>query len=87
VLVDRGEVEVSQGGNPLRNLGAGSGVGEIALIEKVPRTASVRAIDEVAAFSLDRDAFLEAVTGQPASQSAARHQASERLAEDRARSS
>ena len=45
----------------------GSGVGEIALIKDVPRTASVRAVGPVTAFSLDRDAFLEAVTGHAAS--------------------
>ena len=85
VLIDRGDVEVSQAGRALRTLGSGSGVGEIALIHDVPRTASVSALGDVQGFSLDRDAFLEAVTGQPASHAAARDLATQRLAADRAR--
>jgi MFS family permease len=85
LLIDTGEVEISQGGHILRTLGAGHGVGEIALINDIPRTASVRAIDAVQAFSLDRDAFLEAVTGHAGSHAAARNVAGERLALDRAR--
>jgi CRP-like cAMP-binding protein len=85
LLIDAGEVEVRQGDTVLRTLGAGHGVGEIALINDVPRTASVRAIGEVEAFSLDREAFLEAVTGHAASHSAARTVATDRLALDRAR--
>jgi len=87
LLIDRGEIEVWQSGSLLRTLGSGSGVGEIALVHDVPRTASVRAIDKVDAFSLDRDAFLEAVTGQAASHSAARDLASRQLAADRLRPS
>jgi hypothetical protein len=87
VLIDHGEVEVSQDMRVVRTLGEGAGVGEIALIRDVPRTASVRAETEVAAFSIGRDAFLEAVTGQPASHAAAREQAGRRLASDRARGS
>ena len=87
LLIDRGDVEISQDDRPLRTLGSGSGVGEIALIHDVPRTASVRAIGEVASFSLDREAFLEAVTGQSASHAAAHDLASRHLASDRARGS
>ncbi|MGH2475419.1 MAG: cyclic nucleotide-binding domain-containing protein, partial [Candidatus Limnocylindrales bacterium] len=84
VLIDRGEVEVSQAGRVMRTLGPGAGVGEIALLHDVPRTASVRAVGPVEAFSLDRDAFLEAVTGMPASRAAAEATAADRLASDRA---
>ncbi len=84
VLIDTGEIEVSQGGRPVRTLGPGAGVGEIALIHDVPRTATVRAAGPVEAFSLDRAAFLEAVTGQPASRAAAEATAAARLAADRA---
>jgi Cyclic nucleotide-binding domain/Major Facilitator Superfamily len=84
-LIDAGDVEISQGDAVLRTLPAGNGVGEIALVNDVPRTASVRAIGAVEAFSLDRDAFLEAVTGHAASHAAARTVAGERLALDRAR--
>ena len=48
LLIDTGRVEVLQGGGHVRELDAGSGVGEIALIRDVPRTASVVARGPVA---------------------------------------
>ena len=42
-LIDTGDIEISQGGRTLRTLGPGAGVGEIALLHDVPRTASVQA--------------------------------------------
>ncbi len=71
LLVDKGTAEVSQGRRPVRALGPGSGIGEIALMQDVPRTASVRAVGPVTAFSLGRAAFLEAVVGHAASRAAA----------------
>jgi CRP-like cAMP-binding protein len=56
-------VSVLQGGRSVRDLGPGSGVGEIALLHDVPRTASVVARGAVSGYSLDRASFLEAVTG------------------------
>lgn len=82
-LIDTGEVEALQGERRLRGLGPGDGVGEIALIQDVPRTASVRAVRPVEAFRMDREAFLEAVTGHAASHAAAVSVASQRLAADR----
>jgi cyclic nucleotide-binding protein/MFS transporter len=70
-LIDEGSAEVSRDGQALRILGPGAGFGEIALLDDVPRTASVRAIGPVAAFSIDRDEFLEAVTGHVVSRSLA----------------
>jgi hypothetical protein len=66
VVIDTGSVRVEQDGRLLRTLGAGAGVGEIALLEDVPRTASVRAVGPVEAFALERAAFLEAITGHRA---------------------
>jgi len=82
VLVDTGEVEVSQAGRAVRVLGAGDGVGEIALMQDVPRTASVRAVGPVTAFSLGREAFLEAVVGHASSRAEATSRVEERLAAD-----
>lgn len=82
ILIERGAVEVSQAGRPVRRMGAGDGVGEIALLHDVPRTASVQAVGPVAAFSLEQGAFLEAVTGHAASRATAAARAQERLAAD-----
>ncbi len=86
LLIDHGEVEVTQGDVSLGMLGPGAGVGEIALLHDVPRTASVRAIGPVDAFSLGQGSFLEAVTGHAVSHAAAEAAARERLTADARRS-
>jgi hypothetical protein len=70
-VLEAGEVEVTAGGEVLRRLGPGTGIGEIALLRSVPRTASIRATIDVVAWTLGREDFLEAVTGQPQSLAAA----------------
>ena len=85
LLIDSGHVEVLQNGRSLRALEPGTGVGEIALIRDVPRTASVVARGPVAAYSLDRGSFLEAVTGVGASHAAAGAVAEGHLAADAGR--
>ena len=71
LIVATGEVEVSQGGVPLRRLGPGAGVGEISLLRDIPRTASVRAVGPVTTQALARDAFLSALTGHSPARAAA----------------
>jgi CRP-like cAMP-binding protein len=85
LLIDAGRVEVLQDGHSVRELDAGSGVGEIALLRDVPRTASVVARGFVEAYGLDRPSFLEAVTGVGASHAAAGAMAEEHLAADAGR--
>jgi Cyclic nucleotide-binding domain/Major Facilitator Superfamily len=82
ILIATGEVEVSQAGQVVRILGPGSGVGEIALMQDVPRTASVRALGPVTAYTLRREAFLEAVVGHATSRAAAASRVEGRLAAD-----
>lgn len=64
----------------LRVMGPGDSFGEIALLRDVPRTASVVALGPVAAFALDRDAFVGAVSGDLRSRRAAEVVVMERLA-------
>ena len=60
--------------------GPGGWVGEIALLRDIPRTASVRALSDVQLLSLEREAFLEAVTGHDHASQAATFIVGERLA-------
>lgn len=61
-----GDVTVLQHGRPITRLGRADGLGEIAPMRSVPRTATALAETRVLAYRLDRDAFLEAVTGHRA---------------------
>ena len=79
-IVAEGEVDVSQDGQPITTMPAGSHFGEIALLRDVPRTATVTARTPVVLYALDRDDFLAAVTGHPPSAEAAETVASTRLA-------
>ena len=60
--------------------GPGRGVGEIALLREIPRTATVRAVTDSELLALDRDTFLGAVTGHEPSNTAANEIVGERLA-------
>ena len=70
-LVERGEVTVERDGTPIAVLGAGEYFGEIALVQDVPRTATVRAAAHAELLALDRDEFIAAVTGHAPSREAA----------------
>jgi len=61
--IGSGQVEVVQDGTLVRTLGPGAHFGEIALLQKVPRTASVVARTPVRAFRLDRDGFDGLIAG------------------------
>lgn len=78
VLIEHGEVDVSADGRSLGTCGQGDGVGEIALLQRVPRTATVVARTYVEGYAIDAAAFLTAVSG-PAAAAAAEAVASERL--------
>jgi MFS family permease len=61
IAAGRAGVELDDG--TTRELGPGDSFGEIALLRNVPRTATVRALEALQLFALERDEFLAAVTG------------------------
>jgi MFS family permease len=65
-VLESGALAVSQGGRPIRVCDArADGVGEIALLRDVPRTATVTAAATSVLLLIRRQAFLEVVTGHP----------------------
>jgi MFS family permease len=70
-VVEAGRLRVSVDGSPGGELGPGDSFGEIALLRDVPRTATVEAETDSRLLALERDAFLDAVTGHPPSARAA----------------
>ena len=80
-----GQFDVLQDGRFVRRCGRGEGVGEIALLRAVPRTASVLAQTDATVYRLARDPFLTAVLGHAATQRHARGIADAQLAADATR--
>jgi CRP-like cAMP-binding protein len=78
-VIAAGRFEVRHGTRVLLEAGPGEGVGEIALLRAVPRTATVVALEDSLVYSLDSAAFLAAVAG-PTSAAAAAAVMDERLA-------
>ena len=66
LAIASGAAEVLQRGTAISTVTDGDGVGEIALLRNIPRTASVRAATTVHAIAVDKASFLIAVTGHPA---------------------
>jgi MFS family permease len=79
-----GELDAEQDGRFLGRYGRGEGVGEIALLRAVPRTATVTAHTAATVYRLDRDLFLTAVLGHAPTRRQADSIAAARLAADRA---
>lgn len=66
-----GSLEVRKDGEWVRTLTRSHGVGEVALLADVPRTASVVSVEPSVVFEIDREPFLVAVTGHEPSRDAA----------------
>jgi hypothetical protein len=78
-VIESGEVEVTKDGRHVATLGPGDFFGEIALLRDVPRTATVRALDELRLYAIEREEFLAAVTGHAPSLEAAHSVVTARL--------
>ena len=77
--IAEGEVEVVKDGTRVNVLSRGDGFGEIALLHEVPRTATVTALTPVTLYALEKEPFLEVVTGHPVASTTAHAVAAERL--------
>jgi MFS family permease len=71
-LVVSGTLAVHRDGNDDVELGPGMACGEVALLDDIPRTATVTCRTDVDLLAVGRDDFLEAVTGHPHSMERAR---------------
>jgi len=78
-ILASGRVVALVDGREVRELVSGESFGEIALLRDVPRTATVRATEDVRLVAFERDAFLGAVTGHAPSHAAAERVVAERL--------
>ena len=76
-----GELQVTKNGRDVSTLRRGDGFGEIALIEDVPRTATVTATTDAELFSLTKEPFILALTGHAPAARAASDMVSQRLGE------
>jgi hypothetical protein len=82
--IGAGQLDAQQDGRFLRRCERGEGVGEIALLRTIPRTATVIAHTAATVYKLDRELFLTAVLGHAATQRLAGRIADARLATDAA---
>ncbi|HJU37816.1 MAG TPA: MFS transporter [Gaiellaceae bacterium] len=77
IAAGRAAVDLDDGAT--RELGPGDFFGEIALLRDVPRTATVRAVEPLQLFAVERDDFLVAVTGHAPTLAAAENVVTSRL--------
>lgn len=78
-MLASGTVEITRGGVLVATVHRGDGFGEVALLHGTRRNATCTVIEQALLFALEKDAFLEAVTGHPMSHEEARRVAGERL--------
>jgi len=62
-VIEDGVADVLGDGHLVTKLGPGDGFGEVALLRRVPRTATVRAATDLRLQTLTSDRFLPVVTG------------------------
>jgi CRP-like cAMP-binding protein len=77
-IVGSGRLAIERDGKQVASAEAGDYFGEIALVQDVPRTASVRAVLDSKLYALGRGAFFAAITLHPEAGAAARRVVAER---------
>jgi predicted MFS family arabinose efflux permease len=80
IVIASGDVDVMVDGRPIHRLGPGAGLGEIALLRRSRRTATVKAVTDISGYSLDAMTFLCAVSG-PAAAAVTERLVTERMGE------
>jgi MFS family permease len=80
--IAEGELAVSRESQFLQMVSRGDGFGEIALIRDVPRQATVTAATDASLYTLDRELFVQAVTGHATAISAVERVISRHLGDD-----
>ncbi len=80
--VSDGELAISRDSQLLQMVSRGDGFGEIALIRNVPRQATVTAATEASLYTLDRELFVQTVTGHATAISAVRRIITRHLGDD-----
>jgi MFS family permease len=78
-IIAAGRTRAARDGRQLREMSTGDSFGEIALLRRMPRTATVTAVSRVEVRFLVREEFLAAVTGTPESVEGAEEVVSTRL--------
>jgi hypothetical protein len=84
-LVADGQVEITQGGEPIATCVRGDSFGEIALLLDVPRTGTATAATDSQLFALEREPFMVTVAGHQLASNALEEVVQEKLARDRLR--
>jgi MFS family permease len=77
-IVKAGQFVIERGGARVANAETGDYFGEVALVQGVPRTASVRAECDSTLYALGREAFVAAIMGHPSAMAEAHRIAAER---------
>jgi MFS family permease len=81
-VIESGRVAVIDEGQEIRRLGPGDSFGEIALLHAVPRTATVRALEDTELAALSGPQFVRTITGFSTTSSTAEQLVSGYLTDD-----
>ena len=81
-IIESGEVAIVKQGRDVTRLGPGGSFGEIALLRSIPRTATVRAIEDAEFAIVSGQKFIAAVTGLSATSTAVEQNMTNYLAKE-----